>query len=476
MRLYLLVVTTLLIASCEKEKLSDVLANEETKSVSLSLDSKIDIGNGNNFTLDNDKITIPITINLSGAAGKAFNVQLSANLDTVATLVGSGTLPAGTITLEEGTFNFPPVVDIPYGVTSTTFDLLVSRTFLERNHSKIIALAVKISSPSKANTLVGGKTAVVVVINAAEAIAAEEVHYISFLAGGKTPVLVPNGNNFTIASQDINIPLELALAGDPGPEFTVDFVRDDAVAKALIDNGTLKDVVLYTGPNFAIPISKPKFTAGAKSVQVSINLRTSEAMGGVNNKKAIGLKLRNPGKFQLDPEKSSLVVVFDPVAFSRPYTVPFVIKGGIGQVSDMIPAAFYDFGGEGVAYHDTGGKDGATAFRPEDNVDVGNYDPKSVVGWTADGEWLTYTVYVEESGEYELNSLIGAPGDNGRYSVFFDGINITGILASAKTPGSYGDQQPNRTTVQLTKGRHIMKFFMNVGAYDVRGWIFTRKK
>ncbi|NRF37988.1 hypothetical protein [Pedobacter foliorum] len=476
MHLCLLVITTTLMVSCEKEKLSNVLVNEKVNAVDLSLANKIDIGGGNNFSLDNDKLIIPVTVNLSGAAGKAFNVQITGNIDTIPKLITDGVLPAGTIALEEQMFNFPPVLDIAYGVTSATFDLLVSRTFIERNYDKKLAIAVKISGPSKSNKVEAGKGVAVVLIDAAQAIAPDKVHYVSFVGGGKTPYLVPNANNFVIGSQDITIPLSLSLVGDAGPDFTVDFVRDDAVATELINNGTLKNTSLYTGPKFSIPVGKLKFADGATKVETSILLNTSEAMGGVNNKKAIGLRLKNPTKFQLDANKATMVVVFDPVAFSRPYTVPFVIKGGIGQVSDMIPAAFYDQGGEGVAYHDDNGKDGMTSFRPGENVDVGNYNPPSVVGWCNTDEWLTYTVNIEADGEYELNTLLGCPGDDGRYSILMDGVAITPVLAGAKTPGSYGDQQPNYSTVQLTKGRHIMKFYENKGAYDVRGWIFTRKK
>nr|WP_294869812.1 DUF1735 domain-containing protein [uncultured Pedobacter sp.] len=473
--LCLLAISALLMMSCEKEKLSGVLANEEVKSVNLSVDNRVDVGSGENFTLNSDELIIPITVNLSGASGTAFNVQLTPNLDTIATLVGSGTLPAGTISLAEQTFNFPPVIDFAYGVKSTTFNLAVSRSFVERNHTKLLALAIKISAPSKGNAIDAGKSAVIVVINAAEAIAAEDVHYISFAAAGP-PYFVPTGVNYAIGTQDVTIPLNLALAGLAGADFTVDVTPSDALVTTLINNGTLKNTVVLSSNSYSFTNSKVKFLSNENSAKLELNARISEFLKNTNKKVAIGLLLRNPSKFQLDETKKSIVVVIDPDHF-RPYNgTPFLIKGAIGAVSDMIPAAQYDFGGEGVAFHDTGGKDGVGDYRPNDNVDVGDYTPRSVVGWTSDGEWLTYTVNVEETGEYELNSLIGAPGDNGRYTVYFDGVDITGTLAAGKTPGQYGDQQPNRTTVQLTKGRHIMKFFMNVGAYDVRGWIFTRKK
>jgi hypothetical protein len=200
----------------------------------------------------------------------------------------------------------------------------------------------------------------------------------------------------------------------------------------------------------------------------------------------IALTLSNPSKYQTSATKKSIVVVIDGNNLSRPYIgneavqarpytgTPFVISGTIGQASEMIPAAIYDLGGEGIAFHDDDGKDGTT-FRPNDKVDVGDYIPRSVVGWTNDNEWLTYTVNVEADGTYELNSIIGSNGNDGKYSIFFDGVRITDILPVKGTPGAYGDQQPNYTTVNLKRGRHIFKFYENRATYDVKGWIFTRK-
>ena len=76
--------------------------------------------------------------------------------------------------------------------------------------------------------------------------------------------------------------------------------------------------------------------------------------------------------------------------------------------SNTIPGTIqceeYDFGGEGNAYHDDSSKSGDADFRPEDNVDMelatdagDGYD----VGWTADGEWLEYTLDAQ-SGLYQI--------------------------------------------------------------------------
>lgn len=461
--------------SCEKEKLSGVLVNEEASSVNLIMENRIDIGSGENFTLDNDQLTIPITINLSGASGRAFNVQASANLDTIATLVGAGVLDAGTIPLAEETFNLPPVVDVAYGVNSATFNLAVSRSFLERNHNKLLAVAVKITDPSKGNKVGSDKNATIVVINAAQAIAAEAVHYISFKSAG-APYLIPTGNNYTIGTQDVSIPVDLALSGVAGPDFTVDVAKNEAYVTKLINDGTLKNTIALSAENYAITNSKIKFISNSNTAKLELTARILEFLKVTDKKVAIGLVIKNPTKFQLNETKKELVIVIDPDNFRAYNGTPFLIKGAIGAVSDLIPAAEYDLGGEGIAFHDDNGKDGVGDFRPNDKVDVGDYTPRTVVGWCNTGEWLTHTVNVEADGEYELNTLLGCPGDPGRYSLFMDGVAITPVLQGKETDGAYGNQQPNYSTVQLKKGRHIMKFYEDYGRYDVKGWIFTRKK
>ena len=471
MHFCLLAIIALVVVSCKSEKLSEVIVNEDFPNVSLSLEDRIVISNGNNFTLDNNKLTVPITINFTGAAPKAFTVQISANTDTINTLISNGALPANTIALQTGEFTLPPVVNVAFGVKSVTFDLIVSRTFLEKNYGKDIALAVKMTDPAKGNSIVPAKNTIIVVIKTAEAIAADAVHYIGFTAAG-SQFIVPNGNNYSLGSQDMTIPLEIFLTGVAGAEFTVDVAANNDTLNTLINNGTLQNTVLIDAKNYSVSTPKVKFLAGINSVSINLTARISALLAVTGKKVAIALTLKNPSKYQTSSTKNTIVVVIDPDYF-RPFNgVPFVISGIINQASAFIPASHYDLGGQGVAFNDNGSRDGGQ-FRRPDNVDIG--DNNITVGWTSSNEWLTYTVIVEEDGVYELNAIIGAPGTNGRYSVFFGDVNVTGILASKKTPGSYGDQQPNLSTVQLKKGKYVMKFYMNVGAYDVRGYIFTRK-
>ncbi|CAN0489300.1 unnamed protein product, partial [Ectocarpus sp. 8 AP-2014] len=59
-----------------------------------------------------------------------------------------------------------------------------------------------------------------------------------------------------------------------------------------------------------------------------------------------------------------------------------------------LQAEDFDDGGEGVAYHDTNAtNEGTSMLRKGEGVDLERIGDTVVnVGWTAPGEWISYTV------------------------------------------------------------------------------------
>jgi beta-glucanase (GH16 family) len=74
---------------------------------------------------------------------------------------------------------------------------------------------------------------------------------------------------------------------------------------------------------------------------------------------------------------------------------PFLIPGTIN-------ATDYDYGGEGVAYHDADVANQGTGPREDERVDTENQLLFPNVGWITTGEWLEYTIKVPESGYYRI--------------------------------------------------------------------------
>ena len=114
-------------------------------------------------------------------------------------------------------------------------------------------------------------------------------------------------------------------------------------------------------------------------------------------------------------------------------------KAGAQSVPGILQCAYYDLGGEGIAYHDTDAINHGSGelnqqplhqrphagsyiwgFRKDEGVDISfvkdfadlNH-PNLVsplvnqlyIGWTDDGEWCNYTVDVKKAGTYRVSAL-----------------------------------------------------------------------
>lgn len=143
----------------------------------------------------------------------------------------------------------------------------------------------------------------------------------------------------------------------------------------------------------------------------------------------------------------------------RPMPIP-----GLITLEDFMP------GGEGVGYHDNNSGNNGGDYRPNEGVDIdltrgsgGGYH----VGWTENGEWMNYSVDVKETGFYNMYTVLGSPNNNCKFRVEFNGQNVSGSVTVPNT-GDYAKLVPVKTTVFLTKGPQIMRFFVEASGYDVK--------
>lgn len=133
-------------------------------------------------------------------------------------------------------------------------------------------------------------------------------------------------------------------------------------------------------------------------------------------------------------------------------------RGGAQTIPGKVYCAFYDRGGEGVAYHDSDARNNGSGalnpadgsylneFRMSEGVDVSytkmdrkppvdntQYDkvqpPANMfyVGWTVPGEWFNITVDVKQSGWYRAD-LLYTSNRGGTISLDVDGEPATGPL------------------------------------------------
>ncbi|MES2732843.1 MAG: carbohydrate-binding protein [Bacteroidota bacterium] len=146
---------------------------------------------------------------------------------------------------------------------------------------------------------------------------------------------------------------------------------------------------------------------------------------------------------------------------------------GVIPIPGIVEAENFDNGGESISYHDTTPLNLIGPFRPTTAVDT---EPCSESGnnlaYSADGEWLEYTVNVASTGAYTFDARVSSPFATGRFHIEMDGVNVTGALAVPNTTG-WQNWQTVSKTVNLTAGQHIMRFVIDAKEFNTNKFTFT---
>jgi hypothetical protein len=189
-------------------------------------------------------------------------------------------------------------------------------------------------------------------------------------------------------------------------------------------------------------------------------------------------------------------------------------QGGPQAVPGKVICAYYDLGGEGVAYHDSDAKNNGSGalnpangtylneFRMNEGVDTSytkfNLDPKIddnpydrvvppanllYVGWTVPGEWFNITVQAAEAGDY-VADLLYTSNRGGTISLDVNGEPATGPLTIASTFDTadpvawrqwhHWNMAPALAKVHLPAGKNVLTVHvltegqMNLAIFDFK--------
>jgi hypothetical protein len=188
--------------------------------------------------------------------------------------------------------------------------------------------------------------------------------------------------------------------------------------------------------------------------------------------------------------------------------------GGAQTIPGEVYCAYYDRGGEGVAYHDSDAKNNGSGalnpadgsylneFRMNEGVDISytkfgrnpqiddtQYDkvqpPPNMfyVGWTAPGEWFNVTVNVEKAGWYSAD-LLYTSNRGGTIGLGVNGEAAAGPLTIESTFDAadpvawrqwhHWNIAPGIAKVKLARGRNILTVHiltegqMNLAYFDFK--------
>jgi hypothetical protein len=165
-------------------------------------------------------------------------------------------------------------------------------------------------------------------------------------------------------------------------------------------------------------------------------------------------------------------------------------------IPGKIIAAFFDEGGEGIAFHNPAAKNngsegiglarngryevGISTTKPgldkyKDGTPV-PYD-KYYIGWTVPGEWLNYSVDVQNAGTYLINMLASSARNDAAISLLVNGEDVVGEIV-LETTGHVHTWQlyANLAEIKLEKGPQILTLkFLKQGLMNVQYLEFVQK-
>lgn len=122
----------------------------------------------------------------------------------------------------------------------------------------------------------------------------------------------------------------------------------------------------------------------------------------------------------------------------------------------------YRCGGQGSAYSDSDATNNGGQYRPLDGVDIENTSDAGGgynVGWTANGEWMHYSILVSSSTFYDIAVRVASNSNpsTGRFRLLVDGVDITGQVAVPYTGGNQSWLSLNFARVILPAGPHDLE-------------------
>ncbi|MDD5687371.1 MAG: carbohydrate-binding protein [Elusimicrobia bacterium] len=167
-----------------------------------------------------------------------------------------------------------------------------------------------------------------------------------------------------------------------------------------------------------------------------------------------------------------VIYIWGGVQQAYPAGIPWVISSDTItpttiQVEDfdMMTAGL----GQGEAYKDTESANQGGVYRTADGVDIETFPGGYDIGWTKPGEWLEYSINVQQSGEYNISlKVAGGAGVHGPVHLEFGPHHgtpyvVTNSTAIYNTGGWYSWTTFTFTGVSLTSGIQVMKLVMDNG-------------
>jgi hypothetical protein len=263
-------------------------------------------------------------------------------------------------------------------------------------------------------------------------------------------------------------------------------LSDGAAIYTLSNQGTGSEIMY----NYSHDISASKWSdywtcpiyldEGSSGFTVAHNVAVNAPKGTACNQCGTNTTTDNDGN---SPEVIANAGIEDAFADILNYTIPLPDFSKVSpqaafleiiQIPGFLQAENYDVGGQRNSYYDEDFENQGGEYR-EDAVDVVAIENGYAVGYTLAGEWLEYTVNVNEAGVYQFRANVSSGLENSSFRLFIDDVAVsdTIVVPQGEDWDTYGYVE-GETTKELTAGKHVLKVAIT-GSFVNIDWILFAK-
>ena len=237
----------------------------------------------------------------------------------------------------------------------------------------------------------------------------------------------------------------------PAMEWLREYMQTDAAKTAKSPYpGGVKEASVYVGAS-ALSVEKGEKvgitidirlkTKGLENVELFVNGEKNTTLfaecvlaePGMRNLFEAEYTPTEEGKYEI----KAVVTADDGTQYERyagftvyPPRTPF---NGVKEIPGIIECEDFDAGAEGMTFHDSDNVNEGDVKDYRDNgggVDLVKGNGGTVIGYTAQGEWLDYTINVTQAGEYEYEATVSSGNDGAAFSLAI--VNEKGVTQLAK--------------------------------------------
>jgi len=247
--------------------------------------------------------------------------------------------------------------------------------------------------------------------------------------------------------------LDIPLKGIISSSYSEAFPGGSIDLSVQVDGGTPTNVEFYIDGEIIGQMSEPPFIFTADNLQLGTH--------------------------------SCYAKIYDGSNFNLTNLIPITVGSQVSFVNEAneIPGSIFAGNydkfeggiGQGISYSDVSINNNGD-YRLNEYVDASlDFNEGAVVGWISSGEWLEYTIYVQEAGYYSLNFryACGNQSGGGPFDIESDNVIIAQNISVSYT-GDW-DNWSNKTinNVALKSGKQILRLYFNNGELNLGEMNFT---